>query len=150
MVVPVTPPEAKAPLPATDRSGSPYNRLALLNPDGRRLAVRSPLRSTSLPVSADANFQAAKSEARDVRMASHLRTATSASTPASVSATAEYQMRRPLIVRSSTSTSTIFRDTSSSVPPPMSNRRREHDDMVRDAQNREENNEVDDFYKERG
>jgi hypothetical protein len=153
MATPVTPPEARIPLPASRRASptsTPQSRLGVVNLDDRRFPIRSPLRSASLPVSADANLEAAKAQARDARISSHLRTETSASTPASVSIRGEHQLRRPLIVRSTTSTSTLFRDGSSSVPPPMSRGRYDPDGANRVEPDEGEDDEVDDFYKERG
>jgi hypothetical protein len=111
--------------------------------------MRSPLRSISLPTPDD-DGRKQEEQGGTVRMASHLRLDTSVSSPASVSIKGDYQLKRPFIVRSSTSTSTVYRESSSSVPPPMSSRRPDYEEMVKQEQAREENEAQDDFYKERG
>ena len=153
MTVPLTPPEARIPLPASrmpsPSGSSSRDRLLVSDLATRRSRMRSPLRSTSLPTSADSGTEQ-EVQSGTTRMAFHLRLDTSASSPASSSIRGDYQMKRPFIVRSSTSTSTIYREGSSSVPPPMSSRRLDYEEMVRQEQAREENEAQDDFYKERG
>jgi hypothetical protein len=152
MTVPITPPEASIPLPASrvsSPSGASRHRLEVSDLAMRRSRMRSPLRSTSLPTSDDAG-EGQKEQGGTTRMASRSKLDTSASSPVSVSIRGDYQMKRPFIVRSSTSTSTVCRESSSSVPPPMSSRRLDYEDMVKQEQAREENEAQDDFYKERG
>lgn len=153
MTVPLTPPEARIPLPASrmpsPSGSSSRDRLHVSDLTSRRSRLRSPLRSTSLPIPADGS-QEQDGQEKSTRGASHLRLDTSASSPARVASRADHQMIRPFIVRSSTSTSTIYREGSTSVPPPMSSRRLDYEEMVRQEQAREENEAQDDFYKERG
>ena len=152
MTVPLTPPEASIPLPVSrvpSPSGPARHRLHVSDLATRRSRMRSPLRSTSLPTPDD-DGEKQEEQGGTVRMASHLRLDTSVSSPASVSIRGDYQLKRPFIVRSSTSTSTVYRESSSSVPPPMSSRRPDYEEMVKQEQAREENEAQDDFYKERG
>jgi hypothetical protein len=171
MTFPSTPSPARIPLPPsrlpspTSHPSRSRDTLAPLNLR-RNFPAHSPLRSTSLPLPDDIPGSESLGNREDdeglhdleglesvVDVRPPSRPPSGACSPVSSNDRGRHNLKRPMILRSSTSTQTVVRATTSSVPPPLSSRRTsrkwDYEQMMAEEAQREEREQEDDFYKER-